>query len=475
MANIELHRKFLELAGFEGAELDEFMPDWLKACEAVELTDEDVRYATEEYIPQNWDIQYLGVRKLVGVHMRELVEITKTKQYKAEGKKLIYGILPAVSIAYYAYQDACNGDAYVSFPDLMLINILNGFFHKGAPILNYAEELGFTYGCRHCPLNKMRVGAFAKGIIAAPDVIWSWGLNCDEGPKTDEMIQCMLGEEWQYVVSRIPHDTYYGEKDDEYERVKYLADVLKTDMDKISAITGIALTPEHLNNAIKKFGMFQFKYGQLVGMVCGADPVPLGGNALVQFGNVLGTPFATGFKYIEEALDILLKEVRQAIKKGEGILPKGAPKVGCYFAPFTLPWVSRLFRENGVAITFSQTMTPTKDQMAPSRFSTDPYMSLAESWLRQPLGQNMGYEAAGMIEKVNMNKPDGMIMGMFDFDRWLGAHHKMCANIVEKETGVPHYYIESDFWDDRDYSEESLATRVESICQLLYMKKNLKG
>ena len=69
--------------------------------------------------------------------------------------------------------------------------------------------MGFNYGCRHCPLNKTRLAAYATGLIASPDVIWSWGFNCDEGPKTDELIQCLLGEEWTYVISRIPHDTYF--------------------------------------------------------------------------------------------------------------------------------------------------------------------------------------------------------------------------------------------------------------------------
>ena len=167
--------------------------------------------------------------------------------------------------------------------------------------------------------------------------------------------------------------------------------------------------------------------------------------------------------------------MRKVVKEGKGILPKGAPKVGSYFVPFCIPWIDRLFRENGVATTFSQTLTPTRNQMAPARFTDDPYMSIAESWLKMPIGQNMGYEAAQMVEKVEAYKPDGMLMGFFDFDRWLGGHHKMCSQIVEKETGVPHYYIEADFWDDRDYSEEALRTRIESIAQMLYMRKEMEG
>ena len=475
MANAELNRKLLELAGFEGDEVDEILEDWLFTVEAVGLSDEDIRYALEEYIPQNWDVKYRGVRKMIGAYLREMIGIAKTKQYKAEGKKLLYGILPAVVVPYTAYKYAGGDDIYVSFPDLMLVTILNGFFHKAAPYLLDAEAQGFTYGCRHCPLNKMRVGAFSKGLLAAPDVIWSWGFNCDEGPKTDEMIQCMMGEEWKYIVSRIPHDTMFGEADDEYERVKYMADVLKDAMDEISSVIDITPSEEDMKAALKDNGRYTFKIGTLVSLVCKSDPVPLGGNTLTQFQQGLTVPFNFGLKYLEEALDILIKELRAAVKAGEGVLPKGAPKVGSYFVPFCIPWIDRLFRENGVATTFSQTLTPSQSQMNPARYNETPYMSFAETWLKMPLGQNMGYEVESMVEKVKTNKPDGMLMGFFDFDRWLGAHQKMAADLVEKETGVPHYYIESDFWDDRDYSEEALRTRIESICQLLYMKKEMEG
>lgn len=474
MANTEINKKLLEIAGFEPDEIEALMPDWLLTVERVGLSDEDIRHAAEEYIPGNWDIKYRGVRRMIGAYLRELIDIAKTQDYKKEGKKMLYGILPAVVTPYTAYKKAGGDDIYVSFPDLMLVTILNGFFHKAAPYLNRAEELGFTYGCRHCPLNKMRVAAYADGLLATPDVIWSWGFNCDEGPKTDEMIQCMLSEKWKYVVSRIPHDTYFGEADDEEERIKYLSEVLKEGMDDINKIIGITPDMEDLKAAITESNRYTFKIGQMVGLVCKSDPVPLGGNTLTQFQQGLCVPFNNGLKYLEEALDIMIKELKEAVKNGEGVLPKGAPKVGSYFVPFCIPWIDRLFRENGVATTFSQTLTPSKSQLSPSKYKDDPYMSFAEQWLKMPLGQNMGYEAASMVEKVNTNKPDGMLMGFFDFDRWLGAHQKMCATLVEKETGVPHYYMESDFWDDRDYSEEALRTRIESISQLLVMKKEMQ-
>ena len=46
---------------------------------------------------------------------------------------------------------------------MQLVTILNGFFHKVDPYLEKAEEDGMTYGCRHCALNKTRIGAKAPG------------------------------------------------------------------------------------------------------------------------------------------------------------------------------------------------------------------------------------------------------------------------------------------------------------------------
>ncbi len=250
MANKEINSKFLELMGFEGEELDKIMPDWIYSVERIGLSDEDVRYAVEEWIPRTWDIKYKGVRLLLGAWLRELIEVVKTPIYKAEGKKIIYGILPAVLTPYNAFRKAGKGNVHTSFPDLLLVKLLNGFFDKADPLLNKAEELGFSYGCRHCPLNKTRLGAYATGLIASPDVIWSWGFNCDEGPKTDEFIQCLINEKWKYVISRLPHDTYFGAADDEHDRIKYLSEVLKSDINKISEITGIYPTEDDMKAAL---------------------------------------------------------------------------------------------------------------------------------------------------------------------------------------------------------------------------------
>jgi hypothetical protein len=68
-----------------------------------------------------------------------------------------------------------------------------------------------------------------------------------------------------------------------------------------------------------------------------------------------------------------------------------------------------------------------------------------------------------------------MIFGFIDFDRFLGRDHKLMAKIVHEKTGLPVFYIEGDIWDDRDYSPEALRTRIESICEIIKMRKASKS
>ena len=469
--SVDIYKVFLEFCAFEEQEIPLILPEWVEAANRLGLTEDDIKFAIEKWIPENWDIQYLGIRKMIGAYIREAIDITKAVEYKKQGVKIIYGILPAILTSYQAMKYSGGDKVFVSFPDLQLMTILNCFFHKINPYLECAEDNGFTYGCRHCALNKTRIAARWVNVIPSPDVIWSWGFNCDEGPKTDEYMQCLFDENWRYIISRIPHDTYAGEIDDEIEdRVEYLAQELRDGQEQIEKITGIKVTDEHIKKAIADTNRMAYKCGMLANLICNADPVPLGGSDFACLMQPMTVPFNTGFKYMEEAIDITTKEIRQAIKEGKGIIPKGSPKAGCFAIAHTLPWLDKLFRENGVALTLNLSFSITKKQLTPSRYK-DLFMISAEQWLKMPVGQNMRSEVEGIVEKIHANKPDAMIMGLMDFDRWVGAHQKMVCKLVEEKTGVPFFYMEGDSWEDRDYSREALRTRVESICQIIKLRK----
>ena len=468
------HDELFELTMLDQAEdAVELMHYWKLGAQDLGLTEEDISFAVHNWMPRHLDLQYKGVRMCVGATLRELIDIFRFKDRKRKGEdvKGIYGVLPAVLAPYQSIKYAGGDKVYTSFPDLLLMFTLQAWFHKGAPLMEKAEAAGFSYGARHCALNKIGIAGRMTGLIPAPDVMWSWGLVCDEATKVDEFLQTMTDDKWISVITRMPHDTYKGDEDYQLEdRIKYLGSNLRDSMAECEKALGIKVSEEDMRRAADDFGRFMGKIGQLTMLNAAADPVPLRNSTLtIPFG-LASIPFNTGVGYMEEAIDILMEEVKEAAAKGEGLTRKGAAKVGAYFNPWATPWLERILIENDCVFIFSMPTAVSKAQSVPLK-STDPHEQFAEQWLQINFGMGCGCDIRNWVEKIEMLKPDAMILGFLDYDRWLGQAQKRNAVEVEEITGVPCYYMEADFYDDRDYSEEALRTRLESLAQIINMKK----
>jgi benzoyl-CoA reductase/2-hydroxyglutaryl-CoA dehydratase subunit BcrC/BadD/HgdB len=469
-----IYEEFLELAAIDGKERGDLLPYWIEATKRMKFTEEDVRFATREWAPLHLETQYLGCRKILGALVREAIDHSRLTEYKANGKKLVYGVLPANVTSYLAIKKAGGDNVFVSFPDLNMMIMAQHVFNRGGQYFELAEQHGMTYGARHCALNKMRIGIRLTGLVPTPDIDWAWGLVCDEATKVDEYINCLYDDQWKVVVTRLPHDTSKNELDWEMpERVRFLAQELRHSIGEVEKVVGFKVREEHVAEAYAETQQLMGLFAPLVGLAASADPQPLRGSTFLLISQCFGYPLNTGLDYYRDALKTLYKEVARDVQNGVGIFPKGAPKVGFYFIPWALPWIDRMFMENGVATGISLAFLPAKRQMAPSKY-TDPFEMAAEQWLKRIYGMGCAPEIDDWIEKVNTHKPDAMIMGFLDYDRWIGALHKTMARKVEEATGVPCFYMEGDFYDGRDYSPEALRTRIETICQIVKVRKSLK-
>jgi benzoyl-CoA reductase/2-hydroxyglutaryl-CoA dehydratase subunit BcrC/BadD/HgdB len=465
-----IYEDFLRLNGFEEDEMSEYIPEWRKACDKLGLTEDDVKFATEEQLPTYFAVELEGIRKALGCFVKETIDLTKANEYKEKGVKIVYGILPTILHYYYALKLTAPDRVYDSFPDIFLTLVMNGFFHKLTPYLEEAERAGIPYGCRHCALNKTRYAARRFGVIPPPDINWIWGFICDEGPKTDEFICIYHDPEWKTYITRLPHDQPLGTVEDEViERVEYLASQMRDGFESAQKEIGIKVPEEKIKEVIAIWQRYAAKLSELASLMT-ADPQPLGAVSGRLFWEGLFTPFNTGIESMEKALDITIKEVKQRVASKEGILPEGAPKLLIYSIHPTVPWIAKTFEENGVGIPLSEFFILTKKQLKPPTFE-DPYMVAAESWLRTSGMVNPGYQAEQICEKIETYKFDGMVFGFMDFDRWLGSSHRLLARMVEEKTKLPVFYIEGDNWDDRDYSLEALRIRIESICEIMKMRK----
>jgi len=463
----DINVEFLQLTGFEESEIPEFLPEWRKACEKLNLSDEDVKFSTEEWIPSNFDVKLESVRKLLGCLIREGVDLTKVKGYKEQGTKIVYGILPAQSIFYYALKLQAPDRVYVGFPDLFLTILMQIFFHKLNPYLEEAEKSGINYGCRHCALNKTRYAARKLDIIPSPDISWIWGLVCDEGPKTDEFIRLHHDPEWKTYVLRIPHDVALGTPEDEVDdRVEYLAAQMKDGFEYVQKQIGIKVPKERIREVVDFRQSYYAKFGEFRRLMA-SNPQPYGGTEAFLLGYPLYVPINTGVEPWEHVLDLAIAEVKQRIANKEGVLPAGSPRLMFQIMPYCQPWISKMFERNGILFSSGG---PTKKGLSPLRFE-DPYLASAEIWLRAAANGNTGYQAEEVCEQLETYDFDGMLFGFFDFDRWLGSDDRLLARMVQEKTGLPTFYIEGDFWEDRDYSQEALRTRIETIAEILKMRK----
>lgn len=461
--------EFLEMWDFDRDEIQHLYPYWENITEQVGLTEGDLRFAMDVWIPQHWDISLEGVRLCIGAYMRELIEIGRLKSYKDSGVKVLYGVSPSLIPCYRAVKMAGGDDVAVMYPDFLMAIVLGGFFNK-LSLLSEDDSL-LSERCRHCALNRARINSSMHQIIPSPDVIWTWKLFCDEAAKTEELIQCMSGNKWNYIASGIPRDAELGKREDEDpQRIAYLAEQLREGHRDIAKIMGIDIKNKHMYGALKEYSEWTRKLNRLTQLVANTDPQPIGGNELALFGTIISLTFNSGLGYFEKAVDRIIEEVESRIGAGFGILPKGSPKMGCHFTPLCVPWVDRLFRNNGVAISFSSHISFFKRSFMPFDYG-DPYKMAAQLWLRHPNSVNLGYHIQLMVEMLEEYKIDAMLYGFFSFDRWLGSYQSMVLKEIEAKSGVRHFYIEGDFWEDRNYKKADRKGRMESIAYFLKSNK----
>ena len=466
----DIYEDFLRLAGFEENEIPQNLPEWHRASAKIGLTESDIRFATEEQLPAYFHIEYKGVRKAIRAVIKEAIDLTKAYEYKEKGMKIVYGILPSIPVQYYALKMTAPDSVYVSFPDALIAHVLNPFFHKLTPFLEEAEKHGLSYGCRHCALNKTRYVARKWKIIPSADISWIWGLVCDEGPKSDEFITLYEDPNWKTYVTRLPHDQSWGTVEDEaIDRVKYLASQMKDGFEFVQKTIGIKVSEEKLKEVDDIWQRYTTKLGKLAALMS-SDPQPLGGVSASIFGWPLLMPFNTGMGEMEKALDIIIQELEQKVARKEGILPAGAPKLMTTIIPNCVPWIAKMFEENGVGLVYSEMSALTRKQLTPPSFP-DPYMRAAQRWLRGSLNVNPGYAADLICEKIDTYGIDGVVFSFFDFDRWLGSDDKLLVRLIREKTKKPVFYFEGDVWDDRDYGPEAIRTRIESVCAVVKMHK----
>jgi benzoyl-CoA reductase/2-hydroxyglutaryl-CoA dehydratase subunit BcrC/BadD/HgdB len=460
----EYYEGLLKLCGFEDHEIELERQRIEKAFRKLQLGPEDMDMA-ESWVKQHHDVELIGVRKLLGAWVKDLVDLVLAKD---EGKKVVYYGFPTI-VTPGLMLALASDSIYVSCPDAVLCHAMGQIFNKLNPILEAGEENGLPPGHALCSLWQVRVGALAKGMIPVPDIMIASSFYCDMS-KAGEL----LAE--KYDVQRIivdgSMDSAWGEYPEYFsERVDFLGAELNQCFEKAREILGVEVTRDIWDKSAAISRDFYSGVGKLVQLMQ-ADPMPISQVELELPLNLgaacTGRAVAEGAK----ALAILIEEVKKRVDEGIGVVEKGAPRVGMFLSSLSDPSITRMIEKAGLAVSATFfTVPPPKGKNKPKIT----YNTFGEIMANREMMLALYHSSYAFVKRVEVAiqklNPDGFIYNYQFNCRPAAQMSHMVKKWVEDKIGIPILSLEADGYDSRNYSAAALRTRVETFAEMLRARK----
>lgn len=405
------------------------------ACSHYALGPERVRRAAE-LLPEHHDLQYCGVRLLLGEYLREALRPFDTD----DGKRVCEVSVPAPPQLVLELQSAARrGGVHFQTGALAQQVLFRG-------LLLSREPLDMT-SCskRRCGLNKMRERLFRdKPGGSEPELLLEFGALCDECAKTGEGL---LPAE-RRVCAVLPKRGAQGERE-------WLSLISKES-------ARVASEAEERLGLRRERGDGKFAAGlysrllraqtELLRLCARSGRRPLCGNSLALAQTVQLMAFDEPER-VADALELLCSELESAPETGE---PR--KRLYCFYIPFLQPELDRRFRENGVDLLGSAAFLYTTG--APG-FGTG---CAAAAWLSgMSIAGGLRRECRSIAEEMRRMGCCAYFTGAFAFDRWMGAPDPLRRRILAEEYGVRTLSLDSDFWCENAMFG-SVLERVDNLC-----------
>lgn len=456
--------ELLSLCSFDVNEIEKGRARFDAAFKKLGLVQTDMDRAVTR-VNQYFDVELLGVRKALGVWLKELFDIVLARD---EGKKLIYFGYPPFQYTGMAIKAATlksTDDFYIGCPEVVLCQTLGQIFDTLTPVIEEGEAKGLPPGHAMCSLLQIKNGALEKGIIPVPDMSIATSYYCDMGPKADELMQHRYGYPVVYMDGCL--DAPWGEWPDyDRELVHYLGGKVNELFVKLKDLFGLEIDEAVWEEAKKLAGKCYAAFNQL-NQFLAADPVPLSQADIELVFNFPTACTGIGMEEGPEATKILAEEVEKRVEKGFGILPKGAPRVLLLLQSFSDPAFNQLIEKVGMAVPVTFTLLP--PPRAPEPY---PYPTLGEKRAEQAMYGGVYHSSYGTIKRIEESIKfaegiDGIIYNYQFSCRPLVCNTKLLKHHLEKTTGLPTLLLETDYYDKRSYSEGPMRTRLETFSEMI--------
>jgi hypothetical protein len=465
---MEYYDGLLELCGFGASEIVRERPRMEKTFQKLEIGPADISHA-ENWVRRHHDVELKGVRQILRLWLYELCDLVLARD---EGKKIIYYGFPTISGPAQAIA-ASAADIHCTCPDVVLCYTLGQIFNKLTPVLEAGEANGLPQGHSLCTLQVVRVGGMALGIVPVPDLVLTSSYYCDMGSKADELLHQRYGHPAVYVDGC--RDPRWGEFPGYPPTMdSFLAAELEKIFNSVREILGVEVSEEARYEGARRSRDVFGALGELNRLMMTADPQPIS-VVTVEMARRL-TNGSASRRIISEApgaIRTLISEVKERIKKGYGVVEKGAPRAMIILAHFSDPSLMHMMEGCGLSIpttTFVYTATSARKPLD--------YIS-GETLAETEMGRGSFHSTYGLIkratEAVRASRVDGLIWNYIYNCRPIALSSHLAKQFVEEETGVPVLSLEMDMYDSRAYSAEALRTRVETFAEMLRARKAASG
>ena len=399
---------------------------------------------------------------------------TELSNTEDTGKKVVYTFVPGnLTELILAF------DMLPVYPEINALQ--SGMRKKSASYIRDAEKLGFSVDV--CTYVKCDIGMMLNGNIGPtgeklppPDLLLLSYTGCFTFMKWFENLERL----YPGVPVAMLHTPYQEDGEITGEQIDYMVKQLKEDViPKMEAVSGKKMDMERLSRMMENSATSE---DLLVNILQSAKHKPSPIDAYFAGVYYIG-PMFTAFRGTEEAVEYyaqLNNEVQERLKLGLGpITPEGeigeekfrlvveGPPNWTNFREF---W--KIFYDMGaVIVASSYTKVGGVYDLGFRHDPAHPLESLSRYCMGCYTNLNLPQRVDLLADYVTDYSADGFLINSIKSCNSFSAGQLMIMREIERRTGVPVGFIESDLVDPRYFSYANIKNRLESFFQMLEQRR----
>jgi benzoyl-CoA reductase subunit B len=359
--------------------------------------------------------------------------------------------------------------------------IQNGLRRVSGSYVLEAEKIGHSEDV--CTYVKSDIGMMAKGNIAPngkkfpnPDVLLLSYTGCFTFMKWFELLR------EQYKCETIMlHTPYMGDGKITRGMIDYMVKQLREEViPTLERISGVKFDIDRLREYLKKSSQAEDDLVRVL-QSAKAKPSPID----AYFGGIyyIG-PIFGAFRGTQDAIDyyrFLREEVEDRLAKGQGpVTPDGDMGKEKYrlvvegppnYTSFRQFW-KMFYDEGAVVVASSYTKVGGVYDFGFRHDPTNPLETLAEYCLGVYTNRNLPMRIDMLVNYINEYEADGLLINSIKSCNSFSAGQLLMMREVEKRTGKPAAFVESDLVDPRYFSAANIKNRLESYFQMVDQKRS---